>query len=118
MRVRITRSSFFGKHADDSIDGLGSVDRVQRRQHQVARFGSLERHLDRFLVAHFAHQNHFRRLPQSGAQGNRKTWRIGVEFALVNRRILVCVQKLDRIFDGDDVVGLRLINQIDNRRQR
>ena len=28
------------------------------------------------------------------------------------------VKKLDRIFDGDDVVRLRLIDQIDDRRQR
>jgi hypothetical protein len=40
-----------------------------------------------------------------------------MKFALMNRRILVGMQKLDRIFNGNDVVVLRLINEIDNCRQ-
>src|SRR5829696_1322 len=35
-----------------------------------------------------------------------------MQLALVNRRVLVRVQKLDRIFDGYDVVVMRLVNQI------
>ena len=41
-----------------------------------------------------------------------------MQLALVNRRVLVRVQKLDRIFDGDDVVVVSLVDQIDNRRER
>ena len=74
----------FGKHADDAVDGLGRVDGMQSGQHEVAGFGSLERDFDRFPVAHLADQNHFGRLPQSGAQSNRKTRRIGMKFALMN----------------------------------
>src|SRR5258708_3626715 len=41
-----------------------------------------------------------------------------MKLALVNRRVVVLVQKLNRVFDGDDVIELRLVDQIDDRRQR
>jgi len=40
-----------------------------------------------------------------------------VEFALVDRTALMSVQKFDWIFDGDDVVGLRFVYQIDYSRE-
>src|SRR5258708_17541432 len=41
-----------------------------------------------------------------------------MKLALVNRRVVVLVQKVNRVFDSDDVVELRLVDQIDDRRQR
>src|SRR5260370_41813066 len=41
-----------------------------------------------------------------------------MKLAMVNRRIVVLVQKLNRVFDGDDVIELRLVDQIDDRSQR
>jgi hypothetical protein len=35
----------------------------------------------------------------------------------MNSRVLVRVQKLNRIFNGDNVVVLRLVNEIDDGRQ-
>ena len=58
---------------------------MQRGIHQVARFGGFERDFDRLAVAHFADQNHFGRLAQGGAQSERETGRVAVQFALMNR---------------------------------
>ena len=38
-----------------------------------------------------------------------------MEFALVNDRLFVAVYELDGIFDGDDVVGLRFVDAVENR---
>ena len=62
--------------------------------------------LDGFVVAHLADQNDFRRLAQGRAQGQSETRRVAVQLALMDRRFLVAVQELDRVFDGQDVIGL------------
>src|SRR6185295_16222443 len=40
-----------------------------------------------------------------------------MQLALMNSRVLVRVQKLNRFFNGDNVVVLRLVNEIDDGRQ-
>src|SRR5436190_6640675 len=40
-----------------------------------------------------------------------------MQLALMNRRVFVVMEKLNWIFDRDDVIELRFINQIDNRCQ-
>ncbi len=76
-----------------------------------------EDHFHGFAVAQFAHQDHLRRLPQRGAQGQREVRRIAVQFPLVDGGPLVIVQKLDGIFDGDDVAGLLFVDAVEQRRQ-
>ena len=48
----------------------------------------------------------------------RKRRRVAVQLALVHRALLVVVQELDRVFDGEDVLGAGLVDQVDHRRQR
>ena len=93
--------------ADDALDGLGGVDGVERREHQMAGFRRGQRDFDRLAVAHLADQNHLRRLTQRRPQRERERRRIGVQLALVHRALLVRVQELDRILDGQDVIGAR-----------
>ncbi len=83
----------------------------------MAGLGSLEHDLDGLTVAHFADQNYLGRLAHGRAQSMGKARRIAVQFALVDRRALVIVQKLDGIFDGDDVVVLLLIDAIQKHRK-
>src|SRR6185369_5058937 len=105
------------KHADDSVDCFRRVDRVQRRKHQMPRFRSLECDFDRLTIAHFTDEYDFRRLPQRGTKRDGEAGRVRVKLALVDRGVLVRVQKLDRIFDRDDVVVVNLVNQVDDRCQ-
>ena len=65
-----------GEEAEDAVDALAGVDRVQRAQDEVAGFGSRERDLHRLAVANFAEQNHLRRLPQGGAQAGGEIGKI------------------------------------------
>ena len=103
---------------DDAVDGLGRVERVQRREHEVAGFGREQRGLDRLEVAHFADQDDVRILPQRAAQRMREGLRVDVDLALVDDRVMVPVQVLDRVLDRHDVRRAGRVDVVDHRRQR
>ena len=83
-------------HRDDAVDRLGRVERVQRREHEVAGLGREQRRFDRLEVAHFADENDVGILPQRAAQRLRERARVDRHFALVDDRSAVAVQELDR----------------------
>ena len=76
----------------------------------MSGFGRFQRDFDRFLVTHFSDEDHFGRLPQGRPQRQSEAWRVAVQLALVNRGFLVQMQKLDWVFDGEDVICLLLID--------
>ncbi len=84
----------------------------------MAGFGRFQRDFDRFLIAHFAHEDNFRRLAQSGAQGQSEGGRVAIELALMNGGLLVIVAKLDGVFDAQDMDGALAVGAIDDRRER
>ena len=104
--------------ADDAIDGFRGVNGVQRRKDQVAGFGGGQRNLDRLAVAHLADQDHLGRLAQGRAQRGGERRRVAVQLALMHRGLLVGVKELDRVLDGQDVLGACLVDQVDDRRER
>ena len=106
------------KHRDDAVDRLGRVERVQRREHEVAGFGGEQAGLDRLEVAHFADQDDVGILPQRAAQRLRERSRVDRDLALVDDRLAVAVQELDRILDRHHVRRARLVDVIDHRRER
>ena len=97
---------------------FAGVDGVQRREHEVAGLGGCQRDFDRLAIAHLADENHLRRLAQRSAQRQGERRRVAVQLALMNRRLLVRVQELDRILDREDVIRAGLVDQIDDRRER
>ena len=91
---------------------------MERREHEVAGFRGGQRDFDRLAIAHFADEDDLRRLAQRRPQCQGEGRRIGVQLALVHRALLVVVQELDRILDGQDVIGAFGVDQIDDRRKR
>ena len=77
------------EHTQNTVDGLARVDRVQRAQDQMAGFRRAQGDLHRLAVAHFADENHLRRLAQRGAQAVGITVKINAQFALVERGFVV-----------------------------
>ena len=106
-----------GEDTHDAVDGLGRVDRVQRREHQVARLRGLERDRDRLEVAHLAHQDHLGRLAQRGAQREREGLGVGAHLALVDGRLAWGC----RYSIGSSIVmmwiGLLAVDLVDDRGQ-
>jgi hypothetical protein len=115
QRLRNHRAQRFGQHrsdhflfgsredVDDPVDGLGGTRGMQGGKYQVAGFRTGERQADGFEVAHLADQNHVRVFAQSRAQGILERQGVRTDFALVDQAFLRLVNKLDRIFDGENV---------------
>ena len=57
-----------GKEAKNTVNGLTGVDGVQCAENEVTGFRRHQRDLHCRAIAHFAHQNDFRRLAQRRAQ--------------------------------------------------
>ena len=91
---------------------------MQRGHHQVACLASLQCNFDGFAVAHLADEDHFGRLPQRRAQCQRKTRRVGMQFALVNRGFFVAMQEFDGVLDSEDVTGLFCIHLVQDGSER
>ena len=86
----------------------GGVVGVQRGKHQVAGLGRGDGRGDGLQVAHLADQDDVRVLAQGGPQGVGETRGVGADLALVDDALLVLVEELDRVLDGDDVAGCGL----------
>ena len=106
-----------GEEAENAVDALAGVDRVQGAQHQVSGLGGGERDFHCFAVADFAEQNHFRRLAQSRAQAGCEVRKILPHFPLAEGRLGGQVNKLDRILQRHDMDFRRLIDLVQNRGQ-
>ena len=92
--------------------------RVQRAEGEVAGLGDLQRRLHGLEVAHFADEHDVRVLAQRRAQRVGEALRVAVHLALVDDAVLVLVQVLDRIFDGEDVRVPLGVDLVDHRGQR
>jgi len=106
------------ENVEHAIQRPGRIARVQSRQNKVTRFRRLEGNLDRLAVAHFANQNHFGRLSQRRPESRCEAGRVAMQLALMHRPLLVRVQEFDRIFDGEDVLGARFVDLINQGGQR
>ncbi len=74
--------------------------------------------LHRGKIAHFAHEDHVRVLPQGAAQALGKIGDIDADLALVHDAALVVVVILDGVLDGDDVAAFFFVDDIQHARQR
>ena len=106
------------KHGDDAVDRFRRVERVQRREDEMSGFGGEQSRLDRLEVAHFADEDDVGILPQRAAQGLRERLRVDGDLALVDDRLVVAVQELDRVLDRHHVRAARPVDVVDHRRQR
>ena len=107
-----------GKDVDDAVDRLGRRVRMERAERQVARFGDLQGRFHRLQVAHLADQHDVRILAQRRPERVREAAGVAVDFALVHETVLVLMDVLDRILDGEDVIVPLGVDLVDHRRQR
>ena len=107
-----------GEELDHPPDRLGGVDRVHRREDEMARLGCLERGLSGFRVAQLADQDRVRVLPEGAAKRLGEARGVEPHLALVHDREVVGVEDLDRILDRDDVRPAGAVDPIDHGGER
>src|SRR5215210_21691 len=107
-----------GEELGDPAESLGGVDRVHRREDEVAGFGRLERGLGRLGISELADQDHVRVLAERTAQRLAEGLRVQADLALVHDAPGVPVQELDRVFDRDDVLAAVLVDVVEHRGER
>ncbi len=117
--ARRTCFCWYGREeVDHTVHGLGGIDRVQGRHHQVAGLRGLDRGAHGLGVTHLTDQDHVGVLAEGRAQGDEEVHRVVADLPLVDRRHLVAVEDLDRVLDGHDVHGLGLVDVVDHGRER
>ena len=98
--------------------GLRRGLRVQRREDEVAGLGGGERDRDGLEVAELADEDDVGVLPQHVLECRREAVGVVADLALVDERLLVDVQELDRVLDRHDVVGARAVHEVDECGER
>ena len=109
---------FRAEHPDHPVYRLRRADRVQRGKNHVSRLRRRQRDLHRLTVADFSHEDHLWSLPQRRPQAHREIRKILPHLPLAERRFLVRMQKLNRIFQRHHVDFLLLVQFVEHRRQR
>ncbi len=106
------------ENVDDPVDGFAGVVGVERAENEQASFGSGEGERDRLEVAHFADEDDVGVLAEGGAEAGGEGGRLDRDLALGDDRLLVAVDELDGLLDGDDVAAEIRIDVVEQRRER
>ncbi len=97
------------EEVNDSVQGLVGVVGVECTQTQVTSFRKRDRMVHGFTRAHLANQNYIWRLPQGVFQRNFKRFSVNSYFALSDNATLMLVNKLNRVFDRNNMAfGVRV----------
>ena len=95
------------EEVDDAVDRLGRAHRVQRREHEVTGLGGRQRGPHRLGVAHLTDEDDVGVLAQHALERAEEVVGVRADLALVDDRLLVGVEDLDRVLDRHDVARLR-----------
>ena len=89
---------------------------MNRSEYEVTGFSGADRGFERFVVTHLADQHHVRILSHQCAQGFVEVNAVDADLALIDGRLVVLEDVLDRIFDRHDVNALAFIDVLQHRR--
>ena len=98
------------KHANETVNGLSCVHRMQGGEHQMPGFRCTQGNFDRFTITHLPHQDHLGGLTQGGTQSICKGIEIGSQFTLVKGGFDGLMHKLHGIFQGHNVYRMCTID--------
>src|SRR5215218_5292169 len=83
----------------------------------MACFGGSQCGFDRFVITHLTDEYDVGILSQRAAKSFGEGARINVDFTLRYKRLLVAMEKLNRILDGHDMPAARTVDAINHRRE-
>lgn len=102
---------------DDTGDGLIGTAGMECGEDKVTRLGEFERHFDFFHVTHLSEEDNLWILTHRPDEGGVVIRDVSSDLFLFDDGLLVRMDVLDRVLDGDDMLGIILINLIDHRRE-
>ena len=108
----------FRKEVQNPFHRLIGIIRVQCGQTQMPGFRESNCAFHRFSVANFANHDHIGRFAHRIFQRFGIRVRVEANFALINDRFLVLMQKLNRIFNRQNVARGIHVTIVQHRRQR
>ena len=100
------------KHIHHAVHRLGSGTGVQSAEDEVTGLRGGDGQLNGFQVAHLSDQDHVGVFPQGCSECISKAASVLIELTLVHQAAIAFVNKLDRIFDGEDVFGPAVVDVI------
>ena len=103
---------------NDAVDRLGRRVRMERREGQMARLRDTKRGFDSLEVTHLTDEHDVGIFTQCGAKRVRETVGIRVNLPLVHQALLMIVEILNRILDGDDVLRPLFVDLVEHGRER
>ncbi len=103
-----------GEEVDDAVDGLGRIDRVQGREHEVADLGCGQSGGHGLMISHLTDEHDIRVLPHDMPQSISIAIGVDADLALVHDALLVMMQDLDRVLDRDDMTLARGVDVVDH----
>jgi hypothetical protein len=103
------------EEVEHPVDGLGGIDRVHRRDHEVTGLRRGQRGLGGLAVADLAEEDDVGILPDHVSQRGPEGIRVHADLTLVDDRPSILVHDLDGVFDGHDVRSPRLVDVSDHR---
>ena len=90
---------------------------MKGREHEVTCFRGFDAGINSFHVTHFPDHNDIRIHTQSGLQCRVETIRVNTYFSLDDTAFLRGKEKLYRVFDGDQVVTVVLVDEVEHGSQ-
>src|SRR5690606_10074456 len=106
------------EEVNDTVQRLAGVVGVQGTETQVTSFCEGDSVVHGFPGAHLTDQDYIRGLTQGVLQGHLKRFCINAHFALGDDAAFVLVDKLDRVFDRDNVTFAVAVAVTDHGSQR
>ena len=101
-----------GEDVDDAVDGVHRPHGVEGGDHQVARLRRRHGGLNGVQIPHLPQQDHVGGLAQAGPEGGDVAGGVHGQLPLADDALLVAVEVLDGVLNGDDVGVAVLVHRV------
>ncbi len=118
MALRMAPVHFFGEQVQNTTDRRGRAGGVDRTEHQVTGFRSVNGGQERLLVAHLTDQDDVGVFAHSVLHPDFKVLHIHADLALIDQAFIFGIHELDRVFQGEDVFAVDRVDVVEHRTDR
>ncbi len=107
-----------GIQRNKAAHGFHGVGGVHGGENEVAGLCGFEGDVEGFDIAHFTHEDHVGILAEGAFERDCERGGVFADFSLGNSALFLLMHELDRIFHGEDMEILVLVEVVDHRGER